>query len=56
MAVSERFQVVELYEKVKAIPFQYRKNVWTLAFKVGIPKSTIHDTLKKALTIQLGPS
>ena len=41
---------VELYAKVKAVPFHFRKNnVWTLASKVGIPKSTIHDALKKGL-------
>jgi hypothetical protein len=40
---------MELYEKVKALPFQYCKNVQTLAFKVGIPMSTIHHTLKKGL-------
>jgi hypothetical protein len=39
---------VELrYEEVKAVPFHYRKNV--LAFQVGIPKSTLHDALKKGL-------
>ena len=27
-----KISVAELYEKVKAVPFQYRKNVWTLAF------------------------
>jgi hypothetical protein len=41
---------VELYAKVKAVPSHFRKNnVWTLASKVGIPKSTIHDALKKGL-------
>ena len=56
----QKISVVELYEKVKAVPFQYRKNVRTLAFKVGIPKSTIHNALKKVsystLAIQSGPS
>ena len=55
-----RISVVELYAKVKAVPFHYHKNVQTLAFKVGIPKSTIHDALKKGLLstlrIRLGPS
>ena len=46
---QRKISVVELYEKVKAVPFQYRKNVRTLAFKVGIPNSTIHDALKKGL-------
>jgi hypothetical protein len=46
---QRKISVVELYEKMKAVPFQYRKNVRTLAFKVGIPKSTIHDALKKGL-------
>ena len=41
--------VVELCKKVKAVPIHYHKNVWTLAFKVGIPKSTIHNALKKGL-------
>lgn len=41
---------VELrYEEVKAVPFHYHKNLRTLAFQVGIPKSTIHDALKKGL-------
>jgi hypothetical protein len=44
-----KISIVELYEKVKAVPFQYRKNVWTLAFMVGIPKSKIYDALKKGL-------
>ena len=34
---------------MKAVPFHFRKNVRTFAFKVGIPKSTIHDALKKGL-------
>ncbi len=33
--------------RVTAIPFQYRKNIRTLDFKIGIPKSTIHDALKR---------
>ena len=37
------------YEEVKAVPFHYHKNLRTLAFQVGIPKSTIHDALKKGL-------
>jgi hypothetical protein len=41
--------MAELHKKVKAVPFQYRKNVRTLAFKIGIPKSTVHDALKKGL-------
>jgi len=45
-----KISVVELYAKVKAVPSHFRKNVRrTLAFKVGIPKSTIHDALKKGL-------
>jgi hypothetical protein len=46
---AHKISVVELYAKVKAVPFHFRKNVWTLAFKVGIPKSTIHDAFKKGL-------
>jgi len=44
-----KISVVELYAKVEAVPFHFRKNVWTLASKVSIPKSTIHDALKKGL-------
>ncbi len=44
-----KISVVELYAKVKAVPFHFCKNVRTLACKVGIPKSTIHDALKKGL-------
>ena len=43
-----KISVVELYAKVKAVPFHFRKNVWTLACKVGIPKSTIHDALMRS--------
>ena len=41
-----KISITELQEKVKAIPFQYRKNIRMLAFKIGIPKSTIHRALK----------
>jgi hypothetical protein len=44
-----KISVVELYAKVKAVPFHFHKNVRTLASKVGIPKSMIHDALKKGL-------
>ena len=44
-----KIYVVELYAKVKAVPFHFCKNVRTMASKVGIPKSTIHYTLKKGL-------
>jgi hypothetical protein len=44
-----KISVVELYAKVKAVPFHFCKNVRTMASKVGIPKSTIHYTLKKGL-------
>jgi hypothetical protein len=44
-----KISVVELYENVQAVTFHYRKNVPTLAFKVSIPKSTIHNALKKGL-------
>ena len=44
-----KISAVELCEKVNAVPFHYRKNVLTLVFQVGIPKSTIHDALKKGL-------
>ncbi len=46
---ARKISVAELHKKVKAVPFQYRKNVMTLAFKIGIPKSTVHDALKKGL-------
>jgi hypothetical protein len=46
---ARKISVAELHERVKAVPFQYRKNVRTLAFKIGIPKSTVHDALKKGL-------
>ena len=45
----KKISVVELYAKVKAVPFHFCKNVRTLACKVGIPKSTIHNLLKKGL-------
>ncbi len=45
-----KISVAELYEKVKAVPFHsYHKNVRILAFKIGIPKTTIQDALKKCL-------
>ncbi len=34
---------------MKAVPFQYRKNVQTLAFKIGISKSTVNNASKKGL-------
>ncbi len=43
-----KISVVELYAKVKAVPFHFCKNVRTLACKVGIPKSTIHDALMRS--------
>ena len=39
--------VAEVQEKVKAVRFAHRRNFRTLAFKVGIPKSTLHRLLKQ---------
>ena len=44
-----KISAVELYAMVKAVPFHFCKNVRTLAYKVGIHKSNIHDALKKGL-------
>ena len=45
--------MVELYAEVKAVPFHFRKNVRTLACKVGIPKSTIHDALHGSTSLRV---
>ena len=48
VAVTVRF-LLWFYAKVKAVPFHFCKNVQTLACKVGIPKSMIHNELKKGI-------
>ena len=42
-----RISIEDLQTRVKAVPFRFRKNIRTLAYKVGIPRSTLHDALKK---------
>jgi hypothetical protein len=53
---SQKDFCLELHEKVEAIPFQYCNNVRTLVFKIGVPKSSIHDALKKGLLKHTGNS
>ena len=33
--------IAELHMRVKAVPFHFCKNIRTLSFKIGIPRSTI---------------
>ena len=40
---------VELYRMVKEVPLSERQTVRSLAFKIGVKKSTLHDSLKKGL-------
>ena len=39
----------ELYAKVKAVPFSERQTVRSLAPRVGLSKSSLHDALKRGL-------
>jgi hypothetical protein len=41
-----RISIEELQNRVKAVPFTFRKNIRTLACKVGIPRTTLHRALK----------
>ncbi len=43
---------VELYRMVKEVPLSERQTVCSLAFKIGVKKSTLHDSLKKGLLSQ----
>jgi hypothetical protein len=41
--------IAELHMRVKAVPFHFRKNLRTLSFKIGIPRSTIQRAMKLEL-------
>ena len=41
-----RISIEDLQTCVKAVPFHFCKNSWTLAYKVGIPATTIRRALK----------
>ena len=41
-----KISIEELQNRVKAVPFNFRKNIRTLAYKVGIPQTTLHRALK----------
>jgi hypothetical protein len=41
-----RISIEDLQTRVKAVPFGFRKNIRTLAYKVGIPYTTLHRALK----------
>ena len=44
-----KISIAELHLRVKAVPFHFRKNVRTLSFKIGIPRSTIQRAMKLGL-------
>jgi hypothetical protein len=44
-----KISIAELHTRVRAVPFHFRKNVRTLSFKIGIPRSTVHRALKLGL-------
>ena len=44
-----KISIAELHLRVKAVPFHFRKNIRTLSFKIGIPRSTIQQAMKSRL-------
>jgi hypothetical protein len=45
----QKISIAELHTRVRAVPFHFCKNVQTLSFKIGIPRSTVHRALKLEL-------
>jgi hypothetical protein len=41
--------IADLHLRVKAVPFHFCKNIRTLSFKIGIPRSTIKRAMKLGL-------
>ena len=44
-----KISIAELHLRVKVFPFHFRKNIRTLSFKIGIPRSTIQRAMKLGL-------
>jgi len=44
-----KISIADLHLRVKAVPFHFCKNIRTLSFKIGIPRSTIQQAMKLGL-------